>query len=229
METSKSKKSLIGIILILVVGCIAMAITDGVISPPYMIKSLIKIFFFLVVPVSFLAITKSLPDIKSIIIPNKKGFLKSLLLGIAIFAVIIGGYFIARNFYDFNQITGLLTNNIGVTGNNFVYVAIYISFCNSLLEEFFFRGLAFLYLSRFIGIKWAYLLSSFLFAVYHIAMMTGWFNPVIFILVMLGLMVGGMIFNFLDKDNGNIYNSWMSHMFANFAINTIGFILFGII
>ncbi|MBR2613599.1 MAG: CPBP family intramembrane metalloprotease, partial [Clostridia bacterium] len=26
-----------------------------------------------------------------------------------------------------------------------------------------------------------------------------------------------------------IYASWLSHMFANFAINTIGFILFGII
>jgi hypothetical protein len=38
-----------------------------------------------------------------------------------------------------------------------------------------------------------------------------------------------VIFNILNEKSENIYASWLSHMFANFAINTIGFILFGII
>ena len=34
---------------------------------------------------------------------------------------------------------------------------------------------------------------------------------------------------YLNDKFGNIYSSWLVHMFANFAINTIGCILFGIL
>ena len=39
------------------------------------------------------------------------------------------------------------------------------------------------------------------------------------------LVIGGMIFNWLNEKLDTIYCSWLTHMFANFAINTIGFIL----
>ena len=35
--------------------------------------------------------------------------------------------------------------------------------------------------------------------------------------------------DYLNELNNNIYSSWFVHMFANFAINTVGFILFGVI
>ncbi|NMO95148.1 hypothetical protein [Paenibacillus lemnae] len=38
----------------------------------------------------------------------------------------------------------------------------------------------------------------------------------------------GLLFNWLNEKNGNIYASWMVHMCANLAINTIGFMLFEI-
>ena len=34
---------------------------------------------------------------------------------------------------------------------------------------------------------------------------------------------------YLNEVNDNIYSSWFVHMFCNFAINTIGFILFGVL
>jgi hypothetical protein len=46
-----------------------------------------------------------------------------------------------------------------------------------------------------------------------------------FVLVMAGLTVGGMLFNGLNDKFGGICVSWLVHMCANFAINTIGFIL----
>ena len=49
---------------------------------------------------------------------------------------------------------------------------------------------------------------------------------VVVILVLIGLFAGGLIFNWFDEKFGNIYMSWLVHMFANFATNTIGFILF---
>ena len=38
-----------------------------------------------------------------------------------------------------------------------------------------------------------------------------------------------MINDIQDEKYNNIYSSWLVHMCANFAINTVGFILFGIL
>ena len=51
----------------------------------------------------------------------------------------------------------------------------------------------------------------------------------IFAIILIGLFAGGLIFNYLNEKSETIYSSWLVHMFANFAINTVGFILFGII
>ena len=71
--------------------------------------------------------------------------------------------------------------------------------------------------------------SAAVFAIYHIAMMVGWFGPCVFLIIMTGLFVGGLIFNYLNEKSRTVYPSWLVHMFANFAINTVGFILFEII
>ena len=64
---------------------------------------------------------------------------------------------------------------------------------------------------------------------YHIAMMIGWFSLYLFALILVGLFIGGFIFDWLDEKTGTLYPSWFVHMFANFAINTVGFILFGVL
>ena len=72
----------------------------------------------------------------------------------------------------------------------------------------------------------ASLFSAAAFALYHTAMMIGWFPPAVFLLALLGLTVGGLLFNRLNRTDGSIWTSWLVHMFANFAINTVGFLLF---
>ena len=118
---------------------------------------------------------------------------------------------------------------MGITAENFIYVSLYISLMNSFLEEFFFRGFGFITLKKYASREMAYLFSSSLFAVYHIGMLVGMFHFGALLLLMVGLIVGGCIFNFLNERNENIYPSWFVHMFANFAINTVGFILFGVL
>ena len=157
--------------------------------------------------------------------PKKKGLLPAITLGVCIYAVILGGYFLVSPFFDFSQIAGALTDNAGVTKENFLYVSLYISFANSFLEEFFFRGFVFTNLKMHSGRKLAYIFSAATFSLYHVAMMIGWFSPLLFALVMTGLVVGGMIFNYMNERLNTIYCSWLTHMFANFAINTIGFLL----
>lgn len=215
-------------ISIVMLGCIVMGIVDAILQPGYVIKSMIKVVFFLILPFLFAYYDKNI-NLRSVFNFERKGMIKSLLLGMTIYGVIIGSYFIIQNFYDFSLITDILVQDVGVDKNNFIFVALYISFVNSLLEEFFFRGFAFLKLQQYIQKNHAYFISSFMFAIYHVAIMKGWFSIILFVLAILALMVGACLFNYLDDKNQNIYNSWMVHAFANFAINTVGFILFGII
>lgn len=226
MKTNTKKAILM--VFIIAIFCIFMAIIDGVLKANYLTKSVIKFVLFLILPTIYSFYDKNI-KIKQIFILNKKGIKLALILCVSVYIVILGGYFLFKNVFDFSKITGSLTNNIGVTGNNFIFVSLYISFVNSFLEEFFFRGFAFLTLKRITGRKFAYLFSAVVFAIYHIAMMIGWFKIDIFMLIMAGLLVGGLIFNYLNEKSETIYPSWLVHMFANFAINTVGFMLFGII
>lgn len=221
------KKSILMVVLI-VLFCAIMAIVDGVYKADYFIKSIIKLILFLMLPAVYSFYDKNI-KIKQIFKPTKSGIKTAMLLCVSVYLIILGGYILLKGIFDFSQITDALTKNIGVTGQNFIFVSLYISFVNSLLEEFFFRGFAFLTLKRITGRKFAYLFSATVFAIYHIAMMIGWFKLDVFLIVMIGLFAGGLIFNYLNEKSETIYPSWLVHMFANFAINTIGFMLFGII
>lgn len=222
----KNKSFIIGTIV--VIFCCIMAIVDGVLKADYFIKSAIKLVLFLGFPALY-ALTEKELKITPLFKFNKRSMGLSIGLSISVYLIIVGGYTILKDVFDFSQITKSLTENIGVTRNNFIFVSLYISFINSLLEEFFFRGFAFLTLKQVTSRCFAYFFSASAFAIYHIAMMIGWFSMELLFLVLLGLFAGGMLFNYLNEKTGNIYPSWLVHMFANFAINTIGFILFGII
>lgn len=213
------------ITVLVVIACIVMAIVDAVIQPGYIIKSAIKILMFLLIPAIYSLLNKEC-KISELLKPDKKGFIFAILLGIGVYIVVLGAYWIFKDIFDFSGLTASLNETTGVNKSNFLWVAIYISFINSLLEEFFFRGFSFITLKRFSSRRFAYIFSSFSFAFYHIAMMIGWFGMPVILISLLGLFLGGMIFNRFDETKGNIYLSWLIHMFANFATNTIGFILF---
>ncbi|UNK19632.1 CPBP family intramembrane metalloprotease [Paenibacillus sp. N3/727] len=223
-----TRKNIISMVTMIVIGCIAMAYVDAVISPDYAVKSIIKIFIFLTLPLGYSLLSKDV-SFRPLFKFEKKGMRFSILLGLGVFVFILGSYFLIGPNFDFSHVTESLQSNIGVNAGNFMFVAIYISIVNSLLEEFFFRGFAFLTLKKLTGRKFAYIFSAGAFSVYHIAMMTSWFTVPLFILLIVSLFVAGLLFNWLNERNGNIYTSWMVHMSANLAINTIGFILFGLV
>ena len=218
------KRSIILVLLVTAICCLVMALVDGVLRPGYAVKSAIKVAMFMLIP-----LIASRTDRKVLCLPllrpKKKGLLPAIALGVGVYVVILGGYLLVSPFFDFSQIAGALTSNAGVTKENFLYVSLYISFANSFLEEFFFRGFVFTNLKQLSGRKLAYVFSATAFSLYHVAMMMGWFSLGLFLLVMAGLVIGGMIFNWLNEKLDTIYCSWLTHMFANFAINTIGFML----
>ena len=226
MKTNFKKAMLM--VTLIIVFCALMAVVDGIFKANYFVKSIIKFVMFLIFPAVYSSYDKTL-NLKEIFVPKKKELALSCVLCVLVYGVILGGYLLFKDVFDFSAITGQLTKNVGVTKENFVFVSLYISFVNSLLEEFFFRGFSFLSLKKVAGRKFAYLFSAGIFALYHVAMMLGWFGFEVFVIVMAGLFAGGLIFNYLNEKSGTVYPSWLAHMFSNFAINTIGFTLFGII
>lgn len=222
------KARLSAVIFIITICCAAMAAADMVFDAPYVWRSLFKIVLFLALPLLYSLFDKGV-SLGTVFRLRKSGIGGALILGVTVYAVILAAYFLLRDVVDFSQITELLATGEGVTKRNIIWVSLYISFVNSLLEEFFFRGFAFLELKKLSSRRFAYIFGAGVFAAYHISIIGGWFSPGIFLLVMAGLFAGGLIFNFLNEKNGNIYASWMVHMFANFAINTVGLILFEVI
>lgn len=204
--------------------CGIMSVVDGIWMPGYAVKSAVKVALFLILPLLCSLFEKEVVY-RSLFKANKKGLLIAFALGIGLFGVILGGYFLLSPVFDFSNIASSLTASTGVDGDNFIFVALYISFINSLLEEFFFRGFVFTNLKISTNRLFAYLFSSLLFSLYHTAMMIGWFSLPLFLLVLVGLAAGGGIFNYLNEKYNTVFVSWIVHMFANFAINAVGFIL----
>jgi membrane protease YdiL (CAAX protease family) len=218
------KKILFPVLAASLLCCAVMTVVDGLWQPGYVIKSLVKVSLFLLIPFLCSLFHRGIA-FRSLFRVTKKGFCLAVGLGLAVFGVILGGYFLLSPYFDFSKIASSLTASTGVDKSNFLFVALYISFVNSLLEEVFFRGFVFTNLKTSCHRWFAHGFSALLFSLYHTAMMLGWFSLPLFLLVLVGLAVGGVIFNLLNEKGGTIFVSWIVHMFANFAINTIGFLL----
>ena len=221
MAMNKEKAS--GIIVLVIICCVFMALIETIIEPAYIVKSALKVVVFLLLPLVYAKIThtKLLDEFFKI---DKRGMMKLFVLGSFIYAVILGAYTLTKNFFDYASLVQSLSADQKVNSGSFIGVALYISFCNSFLEEFFFRFVAFIRLSKYTARKIAYIFSSGMFAVYHIALIGMSFPPLMLLLALIGLAIGGLLFDYVDSKNENIYHSWVIHMFADFAIMTIWYL-----
>lgn len=218
------------IIITALICAFAMSFVDGVIQPGYAAKSAVKFCLFLFVPVTyFLRSPEELDRMKALFIPKRKELLIAAALGAAVYGFLVGGYLLLARFVDLTDMILELTAQSGVSAANFLRVSLYISFVNSFLEEFLFRGFAFIALKEKAGRKFSYLFSAAVFAFYHFGMIAGSVNIPVWIAAMAGLFIAGCVLNWLNEKSGNIYVSWLVHMFANFGINTVGFMIFGMI
>ena len=191
--------------------------------------AILKVFAFILIPGFWIYMKDksnlSFLDFRKV---GKKGWLKSVGIGVLMIVAIQIVYFFLRNKIDLDQIMSSLENDVGVTKSVFVYASLYITFINSIMEEFLFRGVLFIFLFKTLGNK-AFWISALLFALYHISIFIGWFSlPLVFVAV-LGLFIGGLFFNWLNKKSMTIYPGWIAHICADIGIMIIGYQMFGII
>lgn len=231
MEKKKTINSKALYIIIAVTVCsVVMSLVDGIMQPSYPVKSAIKVCLFLVVPLCYFIINRpELNEFRQLFKPKKRSILIALGLGVFVYGFIVGGYFVLRGIIDFSGIVANLDGKTGINAGNLLYVAIYMSFINSFLEEFLFRGFGFMVLKKHTVGYFAYFFSALFFAIYHSGVTAGYFDIGVFLLTLAGLVAAGVIFNFLDDKSESIYTSWIVHMFANFGTNTAAFVILGVI
>ena len=206
---------------------------DQVMALSYMSKAGLKIALFAVFPAVYILQTGE--NVLKLSVCNLKQEKtkprrtnRSAALGFLVFAVLIGAYILVRPYIDTDRVLVEFQEKYKINKSNLLYYSIYLVFINSFLEEFFFRGFLFLNIKRLGFRKTAYVFSSLLFALYHIANFQNWFSLPLFILALVGLFAGGCLFNYLDDEQETFLNSWFVHICADLAIVLIGFYVFGI-
>lgn len=209
------KREAKAMILAVVLGCLAMAMVETVFLPGYVIKSAIKLVLFAGTVLFFGG--------RGLFRREGLGFAAAL--GGGIFAFLLLAFSVFRPFINLQGIAAGLLEKENVSKSNFLWVALYISVVNSLLEELLFRGLAYIRLREYVPEWFANIFSAAAFSAYHVAILSGWFRWWIYGLCLLGLFVGGLIFNWLDR-KGSVLPSWIAHGAANLAINAIGLMMF---
>lgn len=207
------------IILGICLACLVMALMETVFQPGYVVKSAVKAALFLGTAL-YLGSPRSLL--------RREGLGTAAALGAGIYGVILAAFLLFRPFIDLEAIASGLLGKEGIRRENFLWAALYISIVNSGLEELLFRGLGYLELRKSASEPFAMVVSAAAFAAYHIAILDGWFSWWMYALCMLGLFLGGLIFNFLDR-RGSILPGWLAHAAANLAINTIGAMMYGFV
>lgn len=213
------------ILITVPLACLVMAYVETILCPGYWGKALIRILLF-GGAVSAYALRFRSRELKPLFRSASVKF--ALLLGLGAFAVLLGGFALLHPFMDLTAIAAGLGADQNITAGNFPLVALYICLVNSLLEELFFRGFAFLILRRHLNQTATCLFSAAAFSLYHVSILSGWFSLWLFCLLLGGLFLCGLLFNWLDR-RGSLWPSWLLHASANAAINTIGLWMFGIL
>lgn len=219
------------IILSSLIVCILLYFVEQVLVVSYVVKTVIKILFFTLIPYVYMRTIKKQQLSKAIKYKDiDKHHLKmGFLFGMLSFLIILIAFYLLSNIINMESILGNLQSKSKINASNFIFVGLYITLGNSFLEEYFFRGFIFLNLYELNSKKSAYIYSSVLFGLYHIAIFKTWFNIELVVLALIGLISVGFIFNWLDTKSKNFINSWIVHILADSAIILIGLRMFGIV
>ena len=201
---------------------------EGTLRPIYPVKSALKIAVFGGAAILYAWAAGDRAVLRPFLLLGCKALRLSVLLASAVFLLLLGGYLLLAPWLDLSVIPENLAVKEGITQKTFPLAALYITLCNSLLEEYFFRGFTFLALYRLGYVRLAYGFSALAFALYHVSITSNWGSPVLIVLMVAGLTVAGLLFDWLDRE-GSLFPSWLVHMGANLGTNSVGLILFGIL
>jgi membrane protease YdiL (CAAX protease family) len=211
-----SSQYIIGYTLLATIG---LYLIESLIHPTYWYILLLKVSLFLILPVIWGYFTwKKVGIFWNWSLDSWK---YGIWFGILSMGIIGMTYFFLRDVIDWWAI-GASMEARHINETTFLLVFLYIMFGNSLLEEYFFRGIVFreMLLSSKI---WAYILSALMFSLYHMTIFQSWFTGYILALALLGLFLGWLFFAWMYERTQWVWGAWIFHIFADLAILIIGY------
>ena len=201
-----------------------MMLTEQLLAPPYLIKSLIKLLLTCTLIGIGTAVSKvGLKESIRFKPMQKAG--KLIVFMIAVIPTVLLGFWLLRGFLDLPSIRQNLMQKEQLTKQNCLFVFAYIALVNSFLEESFFRGFLTESFRRAGLPKAGTLLSALAFAVYHIGIVDSWLSIPMLLLCIAALFGAALFLQFICDHYDSVKASWLVHGCANLAINAVGILL----
>ncbi len=221
-------KYTVGTVALATLLCCAYYLCSQVLALSYWWAALAKVTLFSALPLWSLLHQKGTPGLRPFfsLRTSCKGLALGLIFGLLAAGIILAGFVLVGPLLDQGAIVQAIVQTAGVNRYTYPLLALYVSFGNSFLEEFFFRGFLFLSLREEIGAIPAHGISAGLFSLYHMSMLGIALSPLLVAGMLLALFVAGLFFNVLDSRSGNLLNAWLVHILADLAITGIGCYLF---
>jgi membrane protease YdiL (CAAX protease family) len=214
-----NKLSLI-IIVYSIFASVFLYITENIYHPSYIILVIQKILLFIFVPLSIWYYFKT--HIWKFGKISKQSLLFWTIFWILWALIIFGTYFLLKDYIDWELIKNSLEVR-WINSTTFIFVFIYVMFWNSLIEEYFFRWFIFHSLVAKNKI-FAYIFSSLLFALYHLAIFWTRFSWYLIFLALLWLFIWALFFAWLYQKTKWIWWAYIFHIIVDLVIVIIWYV-----
>jgi len=166
----------------------------------------------------------------SISLPKRRELLAGGVLGLLMFAIILGAYWLfGQHWIDTTDVRAK-AQQVGISSPIIYLVgAMYWTFINSLFEEYIWRWFVYSKCEVLIPGKGALLLSGLLFTLHHIINLVAYTeNWLVVVLASLGVFLAGAIWSWCYRMYRSIWSSYFSHVLADLAIAIVCWqLLFG--
>jgi membrane protease YdiL (CAAX protease family) len=148
----------------------------------------------------------------------RNGLKVCALLGLGAAAIFAGAYAAwSDRLIDEAKIVDKIDAQFGVDRSTVLLVAPFTILLNSLLEEFFYRGLSFGLLSKR-DIAVGYLLPAIAFTVQHVLFIYHWVSLLPLVLTIAGLFVLAIVLQWLYAQYDTIVAPWIVHIGGDVAM-----------
>jgi len=172
---------------------------------------------FMIIPPLLYLRQKGIRPIRDIINPERwrAGIWPGIGFGMLGGAIFLGAYLFAADLLiDKAAIMAKIGTQFSVTASTVILAALYTTFINSLIEEFFYRGFAFGLLRRK-NRTLAYLLPASVFTIQHLFFIYHWMSIPVLALVAVSLFVFSLVMQRVYEKTDSLIGPWIAHMFGD--------------
>jgi membrane protease YdiL (CAAX protease family) len=159
--------------------------------------------------------------------PGRAGIALGLGFGLAVAAVILGGYFgLLRHSPLLARTPELLRHKLAehgmATPARYALLAGFMVVAHSFLEEYYWRWFVFGQLRRLVRLPAALVLSSLAFMAHHVVVLSTYLPAGAVVPFALAVAAGGAVWAYVYERSGSVYPCWLSHLLVDAAVFVVG-------